>query len=149
MPIPFDDVPVSAVAFDFGGVLTVAPFAGLEAYAREVGLAPGVLTSLFTGNVMAQVEVGAMSSRQFFKHVCIECGVGHGVAVDVHALAEAAATGQRLEPEMLALVEDVKRRCVTALLTNNVKEATWRGGFPHPPLAPELAPSAGRVREPP
>ena len=122
---------VTAVAFDFGGVLTVPPFAGLEAYAGEVGLPAGLLTSLFTGNVMAQVEVGALSSRQFFKHVCVECSIGHGVAVDIHALADAAAQGQRLEPEMLSLVEDVQRRCATALLTNNVKEATWRDDFPH------------------
>jgi len=141
-------VPITAVAFDFGGVLTVPPFAGLEAYAREVGLAPGVLTSLFTGNVMAQVEVGALSSRQFFKHVCVECGVGHGVAVDIHALADAAAQGQRLEPEMLALVEEVQQRCTTAMLTNNVKEATWREDFPHHLFDVELDSSAVGVRKP-
>src|SRR5258708_6033285 len=122
---------VTAVAFDFGGVLTVPPFAGLEAYAREVGLPAGLLTSLFTGNVMAQVEVGALSSRQFFKHVCVECSIG-----------------QRLEPEMLALVEEVQRRCTTALLTNNVKEATWREAFPHHLFDVELDSSALGVRKP-
>ncbi|HEV3353268.1 MAG TPA: HAD family phosphatase [Acidimicrobiales bacterium] len=139
---------VTAVAFDFGGVLTVPPFAGLEAYAREVGLPGGLLTSLFTGNVMAQVEVGAVSSRQFFKHVCIECSIGHGVAVDIHALADAAAQGQRLEPEMLSLVDQVQRRCATALLTNNVKEATWRDDFPHHLFDVEVDSSDVGLRKP-
>ena len=141
-------IAVTAVAFDFGGVLTVPPFAGLEAYAREVGLPAGLLTSLFTGNVMAQVEVGAMSSRQFFKHVCIECSIGHGVAIDIHALADAAAEGQRLEPEMLALVAEVHERCSTALLTNNVKEASWRADFPHHLFDVEVDSSGVGVRKP-
>jgi epoxide hydrolase-like predicted phosphatase len=139
---------VTAVAFDFGGVLTVPPFAGLEAYAQEVGLPAGLLTSLFTGDVMAQVEVGALTSRQFFKHVCIECSIGHGVAVDIHALADAAAQGQRLEPEMLALVDEVQQRCTTALLTNNVKEASWRADFPHHLFDVEVDSSAVGLRKP-
>lgn len=139
---------VTAVAFDFGGVLTVPPFAGLEAYAQEVGLPSGVLTTLFTGNVMAQVEVGALTSRQFFKHVCVECSIGHGVAVDIHALAGAAAQGQRLDPDMLALVEQVRERCATALLTNNVKEASWRVAFPHHLFDIEVDSSAVGLRKP-
>jgi putative hydrolase of the HAD superfamily len=139
---------VTAVAFDFGGVLTVPPFAGLEAYASEVGLPAGLLTSLFTGNVMAQVEIGALTSRQFFKHVCVECSIGHGVAVDIHALADAAAQGQSLEPDMVRLVEEVHERCATALLTNNVKEASWRADFPHHLFDVEVDSSAVGLRKP-
>ena len=121
---------VTAVAFDFGGVLTVSPFAGLEAYGDELGLPVGTLTGWFTGEAMAELEVGAVTGREFFKQVCVECEAAHGVRVDIHALAAAAARSEELDPEMLALVEEVRASCTTALLTNNVATATWRATFP-------------------
>jgi epoxide hydrolase-like predicted phosphatase len=141
-------MPVTAVAFDMGGVLTVPPFAGLEAYGREVGLPPGVLAALFRGEAMARLEIGAISSREFFKHVCVECETRHRVRIDIHALAEAGSRWQQLQPEMLVLVEDVSKRCTTALLTNNVKEATWRDAFPHHLFDVELDSSAVGLRKP-
>jgi putative hydrolase of the HAD superfamily len=121
---------VTAVAFDFGGVLTVPPFVGLEAYGTELGLPAGTFTDWFTGDAMAELEVGAVTSREFFKRVCVECEYTYGVRVDIHALAAAAARSEELDPEMLALVESLRARCATALLTNNVSTATWRATFP-------------------
>jgi epoxide hydrolase-like predicted phosphatase len=121
---------VTAVAFDFGGVLTVPPFAGLEAYGDELGLPAGTLSDWFTGDAMAELEIGAVTSREFFKRVCIECESQHGVRVDIHALATAAALSEELDPEMLALVEELHASLATALLTNNVATATWRETFP-------------------
>ena len=121
---------VTALAFDFGGVLTVPPFAGLEAYGDELGLPAGTLTDWFTGDAMAELEVGAISARDFFKRVCVECERRHRVRVDIRALAAAAARSEELDPEMLALVEEVRGSRATALLTNNVATATWRASFP-------------------
>src|SRR4051794_33365624 len=123
-------MPVTAVAFDFGGVLTGPPFAGLEAYGGELGLPAGTLTDWFTGQGMAPFEVGAVTARRFFKRVCIDCERDHGVRVDIHALAAAASRSEELDPEMIALVEEVRGSCATALLTNNVATATWRATFP-------------------
>src|SRR3954468_24417252 len=114
---------VTALVFDFGGVLTVPPFEGLETYGDELGLPAGTLTGWFTGDAMAELEVGAVTARDFFKRVCVECEAAHRVRVDIHALAAAAARSEELDPEMLALVEEVRASCGTALLTNNVATA--------------------------
>ncbi|HWN35108.1 MAG TPA: HAD family phosphatase [Pseudonocardia sp.] len=122
---------VGAVAFDFGGVLTHTAFGGLAEYERELGLPMDALVGHFRdGPQMAQLEVGEITSREFFKHVCVAAEREHGRRLDIHRLAEAASAGERLNPAMLALVEQVGRRCRTALLTNNVAGAGWRASFP-------------------
>jgi epoxide hydrolase-like predicted phosphatase len=124
-------VPVLAVAFDLGGVLTHSPFAGLDDYCTRLGLPAGALSRYFRGDAqIARLEVGALTSRDFFKYVCIEAEAAHGQRIDIKELALAAAWGERMNPEMLELVADVHRRKRTGLLTNNVKEAGWREGFP-------------------
>jgi putative hydrolase of the HAD superfamily len=122
---------VGAVAFDFGGVLTHTAFGGLAEYERELGLPADALVGHFRdGARMAQLEVGEITSREFFKHVCVAAERAHGQPLDIHRLAVAASAGERLNPAMLALVEQVRRRCRTALLTNNVAGAGWRASFP-------------------
>lgn len=124
-------VGVAAVAFDFGGVLTRTAFGGLAAYERELGLPAGALVGHFRdGPVMARLEVGEISSREFFKHVCVAAQQEHGQRLDIRRLAGAAAAGEQLNPAMLALVTEVRQRCRTALLTNNVAGAGWRASFP-------------------
>src|ERR1700732_2724877 len=97
---------VTALALDFGGVLTVPPFAGLEAYGDELGLPAGTLTDWFTGDAMAELEVGAVTAREFFKRVCVECERRHSVRVDIRALAAAAARSEGLDPQKLPPVEE-------------------------------------------
>jgi epoxide hydrolase-like predicted phosphatase len=124
-------VPITAVAFDFGGVLAVSPTEGLEAYAAELGLPDGTFVPFFRGDPqMAELEKGRISGREFFKYVCIEVQARAGVRVDIRALAAAAAVGETLNPRMLDLVREVRSQCATALLTNNVREAGWRAAFP-------------------
>jgi epoxide hydrolase-like predicted phosphatase len=124
-------VAVTAVTFDMGGVLTHTALGGLDAYAAELGLPAGSLARYFRGNdLMARLEVGEITSREFFKYVCGEAEAVHGVRIDIRRLAAAAEEGALLDPEMLELVGEVRRRCATALLTNNVAEATWRASFP-------------------
>ena len=124
-------MPVHAVAFDLGGVLTLPPFAGLDDYCVRLGLPDGALSRYFRGDPqIARLEVGELTSREFFKYVCIEAEAAHGQRIDIKELAIAAAWGERMNPEMIALVADVHRSRRTALLTNNVKEASWREGFP-------------------
>jgi epoxide hydrolase-like predicted phosphatase len=122
---------VSAVAFDMGGVLTHTSFGGLEEYGTTLGLAEGHLTGYFRGHPkMVLLETAQMTSREFFKFVCIDSEARTGIRLDIRELARAAARGEELNPEMLAVVEDVHRCCATALLTNNVAEAGWRETFP-------------------
>ena len=122
---------VTAVAFDLGGVLTRSAFAGLDAYCATLGLSAGSLARYFRGDpVMARLEVGEISSRDFLRHVRAEVEAAHGVRLDIRALAAAAGEGERTDPEMLDLVAALRPRVATALVTNNVAEATWRAAFP-------------------
>ncbi|MDT7592152.1 MAG: putative hydrolase of the superfamily, partial [Pseudonocardiales bacterium] len=101
-------VPVTAVAFDFGGVLTYSAFGGLRDYERELGLPPDTLVREFRdGAEMARLEVGETTARDFFKHVCVTTERVHGQRLDIRRLAAAAGEGERLNPAMLALVEQV------------------------------------------
>jgi putative hydrolase of the HAD superfamily len=124
-------MPITAVAFDFGGVLSQSPSAALDAYAAELALPAGTFLPFFrTDARMAELETGRISSREFFKYVCIDVQGRHEVRVDIRALAAAAAAGETLDPRMLDLVREVRGQCTTALLTNNVREAGWRPTFP-------------------
>jgi epoxide hydrolase-like predicted phosphatase len=122
---------IRTVAFDMGGVLTYTSFGGLEDYGTTLGLPTGTLTSYFRGHPkMALLETGAISSREFFKYVCVETERRTGVRLNIRDLAAAAARGEELNPTMLDLVRQVHQHCGTALLTNNVAEAGWRATFP-------------------
>ena len=124
-------IPVAAIAFDMGGVLTHTSFGGLEDYAAAIGLPQGLLTGYFRGHPkMVLLETAQISSREFFKFVCIDCERHTGTRLDIHELAAAARRGEQLNPAMLHLVAEVHRTYDTALLTNNVAEAQWRNGFP-------------------
>jgi epoxide hydrolase-like predicted phosphatase len=140
-------VPITAVAFDFGGVLTEPPFVGLDAYAAALGLPAGALARYFRGDPeMARLETGEIRSRDFFKYVCIDAEACHGIRIDLHELA--AAANPRLSAEMLELVTEVRARHRTALLTNNVREATWRAAFPMHLFDVVVDSSAVGVRKP-
>jgi epoxide hydrolase-like predicted phosphatase len=123
--------PSRAVAFDMGGVLTHTSFGGLEDYAATLGLPAGLLTGYFRGHPqMTLLETAQITSREFFKFVCIDSERRTGIRLNIRELAAAAARGEELNPEMVELVGVVHRDCVTALLTNNVAEAGWRATFP-------------------
>lgn len=123
--------PIAAVAFDMGGVLTHTSFGGLEAYATSLGLPASHLTGYFRGHPqMVLLETARISSREFFKFVCIDSEQRTGIPLDIRELASAAAQGEVLNPEMVALVAELREHCATALLTNNVAEASWRSTFP-------------------
>ncbi len=122
---------VTAVAFDFGGVLTYSAFAGFAEYGAELGLPDEALVTFFRDDPqMGRLETGQISSREFMKYVCIEAERRHGQRIDMRRLAAAAGQALVLNPEMIALVEEVGRHATVALLTNNVAEADWRATFP-------------------
>lgn len=123
---------VTAVTFDFGGVLTYSAFDGVAAYGRTMGLPDDALVPYFRDDpMMARLEVGEISSREYFRYVCVEAEKAYGHRIDLRALAVAAAEGERLNPAMIALVEELGRRGPVALVTNNVADAGWRATFPY------------------
>jgi epoxide hydrolase-like predicted phosphatase len=121
---------VTAVAFDFGGVLTYSSFGGLASYGTELGLPEAALVGYFRDDPqMARLEIGEITSREFFKYVCLDAERRHGQRIDIRRLAAAAGEGERLDPLMLDLVAEVRARCPVALVTNNVAGAAWRATF--------------------
>jgi putative hydrolase of the HAD superfamily len=140
---------VKAVAFDMGGVLTATALGGLEAYGTELGLPAGTLSRFFRADpLMARLEVGEVTAREFFKYVCVEAEAAHGCRIDIRRLAAAAAEGERLNPEMLDVVREVRERAASALVTNNVAEAGWRATFPFELFDVVLDSSEAGVRKP-
>jgi len=97
---------------------------------------------------MALLETAEITSREFFKFVCVDSERRSGIRLDIRALAAAAARGEELNPAMLELVDDVHRRARTALLTNNVAEAGWRERFPFELFDVVIDSSAVGVRKP-
>jgi putative hydrolase of the HAD superfamily len=141
---------ITAVAFDFAGVVSVDPLASFRAYEAELGLPDGSLACFMRGDSeMARLEVGEISAREFLKYICVEGEARHGVRLDIKRVAAAVEWGQQLNPEMVALVAEVHDRCTTALLTNNVKEAVdWRGSLPTEIFDQVIDSSAVGVRKP-
>jgi epoxide hydrolase-like predicted phosphatase len=143
-------VPITAIVFDLGGVITVPPFEGLVAYERELGLPTGALSRYFRGHeLMHRLERGEITAREFWKTLGTEVEADHGVRLQLAEVAAAADQGSALRPEMLDLVRDLHGRYTLALLTNNVKEAvTWREQLPHELFDVLIDSSAVGLRKP-
>ena len=140
---------VTAIAFDMGGVLTHTALGGLDRYAAELGLPPGTLTAYFRGNPrMAELEVGKLSAREFFKYVCVDAEARHGQRIDIRRLSAAAEEGQILDPAMIDLVRTLHASVSTALVTNNIAEAAWRSAFPFELFDVVLDSSEAGLRKP-
>lgn len=144
--------PITAVTFDFGGVLTRSPFRGLEAYATELGLPVDTFTRYTRGHPKAhQLEVGAITTREYFKYVCLEVQAIYDIRIDIRRLGAAADVGRTaddLNRAMFDLVREVRQWCSTLLLTNNVKEAGWRSLFPFDLFDAVLDSSTLAIRKP-
>jgi epoxide hydrolase-like predicted phosphatase len=141
--------PITAIAFDMGGVLTTSALGGLDRLAGELGLPAGSISAYFRGDArMASLEIGQMSAREFFKYVCVELEAEHGQRIDIRRLAAAAEEGQVLNPEMIEIVRRLHEGFATALVTNNVAEASWRATFPFDLFDVVLDSSAVGVRKP-
>jgi putative hydrolase of the HAD superfamily len=123
--------PIEGVVFDMGGVLTVDPYQACRDYAAELGIAADTFVDQLRGPQFAEVETGDRTMRDYLKFACRDVGERLGVQVDIRRLADCLAAGQRVRPEMVALIEDLVRGGVkVGVLTNNVREARswWTSG---------------------
>ncbi len=124
--------PVRAVVFDMGGVLTTDPFAGMIAYADELGIPSSVIAdAVRTSPEFKAVETGTSTIRDFLKWLCVGIEREFGVRVDIRQLAACLASGQEIRAEMPALIEDLHAVGMRlAILTNNAREARawWESG---------------------
>lgn len=123
-------MPVEAVLFDFGGVLTSGPWEAFAAYERRAGLPEGFIRRLNATNpdtnAWAQLERGKVSPEQFKALFEAEARAAGG-ALDAGEVL--AALSGELRPEMVEAVRRCHDRLPTCLLTNNFRSSGWREGL--------------------
>jgi putative hydrolase of the HAD superfamily len=118
-------VPIRAVLFDFGGVLTESPFDAFADYERRVGLPEGFLRRLNAANhhdnAWARHERSEIDLDEFCALYEEEARAAGG---EVDAMAVLACLRPALRPAMVEAVRRCHERLATALLTNNVLAMT-------------------------
>ena len=112
---------VSAVLFDFGGVILTSPFDAFADYERRAGLPEGFLRRVNStnpdANAWARLERSELDVSDFvvaFEQEAAELGHevdGHEVLACLHG---------ELRPEMVEAVRRCSEAMATALVTNNV-----------------------------
>jgi putative hydrolase of the HAD superfamily len=111
---------ITAVLFDFGGVITTGPFGAFEHYEQTHGLPPGHIRSVNAANHLenawARLERNELSFDEFCDAFAAETEAAGG-RVDARALF--AQLAGELRPEMVEAVRRCAARFKTGLLTNN------------------------------
>lgn len=118
--LQYHPVMVSAVFFDFGGVILSSPFEAFENYERRIGIDPGTIRSINATspdtNAWARLERGEIGVDEFvtmFEHEASAKGV------EIDGLEVIACLRGELRPEMVHALQICNDHLKTALLTNN------------------------------
>jgi epoxide hydrolase-like predicted phosphatase len=121
---------ITAVVFDYGGVLSRPPYDGVVRYEAELGLPPGTLRDFLREghDVYDEFLCGQLSGRDFMKAIGTHVQETHDLRIDLGELAAAMAFD--VEPRMIELVHELHGTVKLGILTNNVKEAAWRDKVP-------------------
>ena len=128
---PYAGPMVSAVLFDFGGVILSSPFDAFDAYEQRVGLPRGFIRKVNStdpdSNAWARFERSELDLDGFVRAFEAEAhALGH--RVDGHAVLE--CLHGELRPAMVEAVRRCHEHFGTALVTNNVVSGNeaWSSG---------------------
>lgn len=128
---------ISAVLFDFGGVILTSPFEAFDAYERRTGLPPGFIRSVNAtepdANAWARLERNEISVDRFVGEFEQEArALGHRL----DGAEVLACLHGELRPRMVEAVRRCRERYSTALLTNNFLTGTpeWSSGGTFAPV---------------
>ena len=124
---------ITAVLFDFGGVITSSPFDGFAAYEREADLPQGLIRKINStnpdNNAWAKFERSQITREEFLELFASEAfALGH--EVDSERVLQCLST--HIRPKMVQAVEKLSRTYKTAILTNNLIEASEEDTNPGP-----------------
>ena len=132
---------VTAVAFDYGGVLTTPLAPAFGAWAQADRIDPASLSGALSDwlapdaggdNPVHRLETGALDQAEFGALLAAQLRRLDGSEVPAADLMERLFAGLRLEPAMLELVRSLREHGIaTALLSNS-----WGNSYPMEVLAP-------------
>lgn len=121
---------ITAVVFDYGGVLTGPPFERVSDFEAQNGLPQGAIMDLFSGPEWTELYVGKGSIREWMISLGRRIQAEHGVRINLRELGVLMA-GDGPTPLMLETIAELHERGVTlGILTNNVAEVGWREMVP-------------------
>ena len=124
---------ITAVLFDFGGVITSSPFDGFAAYEREADLPEGLIRKINStnpdNNAWAKFERSQITREEFLELFASE-GFALGHEVDSERVLQCLST--QIRPKMVQAVEKLSRSYKTAILTNNLIEVSEEETNPGP-----------------
>ncbi len=125
---------ITAVLFDFGGVILSSPFDAFNAYEDEVGLARDTIRRINAtdpdANAWARFERGELDPAGFVDVFEREASaLGH--SVDARRVLDALKGHVR--PEMVEALRRCGARLKTAMLTNNFRDPAASSGSSHDP----------------
>jgi putative hydrolase of the HAD superfamily len=129
--VPYAVTMVSAVLFDFGGVILSSPFEAFAEYERRAGLPEGFIRTVNSTkpdtNAWARFERSESTLAEFVAQFEAEAeALGH--RVDGNEVI--ACLAGEIRPEMVEAVRRCHERLATALVTNNVVTGNnaWSSG---------------------
>ncbi|MGB3412147.1 MAG: HAD-IA family hydrolase [Microthrixaceae bacterium] len=128
---------ISAVFFDFGGVLLSSPFEAFELYEKAIDVPTGTIRTLNAnnhhGNAWARLERGELDVDSFVAEFEAEALVA-GVTLDGHEVLK--CLHGELRPQMVEALRRCSERFRTALLTNNFISGSpdWSSGGSFAPV---------------
>ncbi|MEC7878859.1 MAG: HAD-IA family hydrolase [Actinomycetota bacterium] len=124
---------ISAVLFDFGGVITSSPFDGFAAYEKEADLPEGLIRKINSTdpdtNAWAKFERSQITREDFLELFASEAAA-LGYTVDSERVLQCLST--QIRPKMVQTVERLSKIYKTAILTNNLIEVSEEDTNPGP-----------------
>lgn len=131
-----NEVPLKAVLWDFGGVLTSSPFDAFSAYEKAEGIPQGFIRKVNStnpdNNAWARFERSELDAEGFDRAFHEEtAGAGHGIAGGTVI----GLLGGNIRPRMVAALKQCRQRFITGCLTNNVRSG----------IGTDMAPAAARA----
>ena len=135
-----DSNSVTAILWDFGGVITSSPFAAFRQFEAQRGLPQDFIRSVNTlnpdTNAWAQLERSDINAEQFSELFRSEAITqGHDIAgSEILTLLEGS-----LRPQMVSALKSLRGRYTIACLTNNVRSGAGPGMNRSPQRAAAVA----------
>ena len=113
------------VIFDFHGVITSPPLAGVDEYEAELGLPAGTVTQYMRGHPLVhQLERNEIEPRDYWRQIRAEVQQQHGIEIDLRRLVAEMDGAISITDEMIQLVNDLRSSYRTAMLTNVGKRSS-------------------------